>query len=73
MWKLFNDTRWVVEIRVDVLWVIIGLSVGFVRSGVQVEGHVEEINLFKVGLDLQSEGIEYLDYIFTYPVRGLAI
>ena len=54
---------------------IIGLSVGFVRSGVQVEGHVEEINLFKVGLDgyLQSEGIEYLDYIFPYPVRGFAI
>ena len=75
MWKPLNDIRWVVGIRVDVQWVIIVFSVRFVRSSVQVVGHVEEINLFEVGLDgcLQSEGIKYLDYIFPYPVRGLAI
>ena len=75
MWKLLNDIWWVVGIRVDVEWVIIGFSVGFVRSGVQVEGHLEEITFFEVGLDgyLQSKGIEYLDYIFPYPVWGLAI
>ena len=59
-----------VGLCVEVLWFIIGLSEWVELSGLEVEGDIEKVSAFEVGLycDVKSIAFENLaDFLFVFP------